>query len=101
MARPNGKQSTLRPSFMTRAMWFVWLLRSDIRNGAPPTDVQAQREFMCWWLLWAPAQSPAVFSWSQKHVIIAMELVALENGLLCPRLLVKRHEARHDLQQAF
>ena len=37
---------------MTSAMWFVWLLRSDIRNGAAPGDVPAQRELISWWLLW-------------------------------------------------
>jgi glycosyltransferase involved in cell wall biosynthesis len=86
---------------MTRAMWFVWLLRSDIRDGASPLDAQAQRKFMSWWLLWAPAEYPAVFSRNRRHADIAMQLVALGNGLRCPRLLLTLHEARHDLQQAF
>jgi glycosyltransferase involved in cell wall biosynthesis len=86
---------------MTLAMWFVWLLRSDIRNGATPSDVQAQREFMCWWLLWGRREYPRVFSWSRKHADIAMELVALENGLLCPQLLIRLYSARADLQKAY
>jgi hypothetical protein len=91
----------MRASFMTSAMWFVWLLRSDIRNGAAPGDVPAQREFICWWLLWGRHEYPAVFSWDRNHAEIAMELVALRPGILCPRLLVRLHAARRDLQQAF
>ena len=61
----------------------------------------AQRKFMSWWLLWAPAEYPAVFSWNRRHTDIAMQFVALGNGLRCPQLLLTLHEARHDLQQAF
>lgn len=71
-----------RASFMTSAMWFVWLLRSDIKGGAAPSDAEAQREFTCWWLLWARNEYPAVFFWNREHAHIAMELVALESGLL-------------------
>src|SRR5689334_20760297 len=92
---------SLRPAFMTRAMWFVWLLRSDVRNGASCSDTQAQREFIPWWLLWGRLEYPAVFSWNSEHAKIAMELVALENGLQCPRLLLRLHQASPNLQRAF
>jgi glycosyltransferase involved in cell wall biosynthesis len=90
-----------RPSFLTTAMWFVWLLRSDIRGDAAPTDLIAQREFVSWWLVWARAEYPAVFSWTRQHAGIAMELVPIENGLFCPRLLAHLHNARSDLKATF
>lgn len=86
---------------MTLAMWFVWLLRGDIREGASVTDWRAQAEFTCWWLLWAHTEYPAVFAWGHTHAALAMEPVALKNGLACPRLLMRLHAARHDLQRAF
>jgi hypothetical protein len=82
-------------------MWFIWLLRSDIRDGAAPTDRKAQREFVAWWLLWGRSEYPTVFSSSRKHDEIAMELLTLKNGLQCPRLLLRLHCARRDLQQLF
>src|SRR5208282_2765845 len=88
----------MRAPFMTSAMWFVWLLRSDIRGDAAPSDMDAQREFISWWLLWASAEYPKVFSWNHEHAEIAMELVLLDGRLLCPRLLVRLYSAREDLQ---
>jgi hypothetical protein len=90
-----------RAPFMTSAMWFVWLLRSDIRGDAALSDVSAQREFIAWWMLWAANEYPAVFSWDHEHADIAMELVAFHSGGFCPRLLVRLYAARGDLQQAF
>lgn len=95
------RASVMRAPFMTSAMWFVWLLRSDIRSGAPPDDRAGQREFISWWLLWGRNEYPAVFSWDLSHAEIAMEFITLRHGLLCPRLLVRLHAARGDLQRAF
>jgi glycosyltransferase involved in cell wall biosynthesis len=101
MSEPVTPGLSSRAAFMTAAMWFVWLLRADIRGKTAPSNVKAQRDFISWWLLWAHAEYPAVFTWSGEHAGIAMELVALENGLLCPRLLVRLYDARDDLREAF
>ena len=82
-------------------MWFIWLLRSDIRDGAAPTDQNAQRDFIAWWLLWGHSEYPSVFLSNRKHDQIAMELLTLKNGLQCPRLLLRLHSARADLQRLF
>ena len=37
---------------MTTSMWFVWLLRGDIRKGEPIDSDEGQREFVVWWFLW-------------------------------------------------
>jgi hypothetical protein len=86
---------------MTSAMWFVWLLRGDIRGTAAPSDVIAQRDFIAWWLLWGRDEYPAMFSWTREHADIAVELVAVKNGLFCPRLLARLYYARDDLRDAF
>lgn len=92
---------TGRARFMTLAMWLTWLLRDDIRAGATLSDEQAQRDFVCWWLLWAQKEYPEVFSWTHQHAHVVMEGIRLESGSYCPRLLLKLHEARHDLKRIF
>ena len=96
-----ARDGSRRAAFMTDAMWFVWLLRSDIRNGSSPADAQAQREFISWWLLWGHSEYPAIYAWSSEHAQIAMDPVPVGNGLWCPRLLLRLYNSRHDLQQAF
>ena len=90
-----------RPRFMTRSMWLAWLLRSDVRSDATPGDVEAQREFVAWWLLWGRTGYPTVWHWGRLQAAVAMQLVPLACGLRCPRLLRRLHSSRLDLQQAF
>ena len=56
-----------RLPILSRAMWLAWLLRSDIRQGAAPGDLEAQREFVVWWLLWGRKEYPAVWYWTQSR----------------------------------
>lgn len=82
-------------------MWFAYLLRSDVRAGAPPEDLEAQLEFVTWWLLWGQKEYPAVWHWSSSQADRAMELVPVGSSFLCPRLLRRLHASRLDLQHAF
>ena len=60
---------------MTPGMWFAWLLRSDVRQGAAPGDKEAQREFVAWWLLWGRREYPEVWHWDAVQAAVAMQLV--------------------------
>ncbi len=86
---------------MTRAMWFAFLLRSDIRAGAAPADQEAQREFVVWWMLWGETEYPAVWHWDIAQAQVAMQLVSVGSDLPCPRLLRRLHASRRDLRAAF
>ena len=93
--------SALRPRWMRLDMWLVYLLRTDVRGGAAPVNKEAQREFVAWWFLWGRREYPAVWCWGPAQAAIAMQLVPLDNGLRCPRLLRRLHSARVDLKRAF
>lgn len=82
-------------------MWLVWLLRSDVRQGSAPEDLEAQREFVVWWLLWGRREYPAVWHWNAELSEVAMQPVPVRVDLQCPRLLLRIHQSRDDLQQAF
>jgi glycosyltransferase involved in cell wall biosynthesis len=90
-----------RLPLFSRAMWFIWLLRSDIRQGAAPNDPEAQREFIAWWLLRGRTEYPAVWHWDAELADVAMELVPMAADQTCPRLLRRIHRSRDDLRQAF
>ena len=90
-----------RPRFMTPGMWFAWLLRSDVRQGAAPGDKEAQREFVAWWFLWGRNEYPEVWHWGTVQAAIAMQLVPVGLLLHRARLLRRLHSARPDLQHAF
>ena len=76
---------------MTPAMWFAWLLRGDVRQGVAPGDLEGQRDFVAWWLLWGRSEYPAVWHWGAVQAAVAMQLVPIGNALLCPRLLRRLH----------
>jgi hypothetical protein len=82
-------------------MWLIWLLRSDVRRGAAPEDLEAQQEFVVWWLLWGRKEYPAVWHWNAELSEVAMRLVPVGVDLRCPRLLRHIHHCRDDLRQAF
>jgi glycosyltransferase involved in cell wall biosynthesis len=86
---------------MTIPMWFVYLLRSDVRDGAAPEDQEAQREFVAWWMIWGRTEYPAVWHWGAAQAAIAMQLVSAGPDLLCPRMLRRVYTSRLDLQHAF
>lgn len=81
---------------MTQAMWFAFLLRDDVRAGAPIDDEEAQRAFVAWWLLYGQSEYPAIWTWHAAQAAVAMERC----GRL-PRLLRLLHAARGDLAAAF
>lgn len=90
----------LRPGYFTKAMWFAWLLRTDARGDAPLDDLEAQREFVVWWLLYGCAEYPAAWWFGPKQVAVAMEPVAIE-GQCLPRLVRRLYADRLDVQAAF
>ena len=75
--------TSMRPEFMTVAMWFAWMLRGDVRGSASVDDPEGQRDFTCWWLCYGRSEYPAVWWYGQKQLAVAMEPVAP----LLPRLL--------------
>lgn len=92
----------MRPSFLNQAMWWVWLLRSDIRGGAGIEDSEAQREFCAWWLLYGRQEYPAIWGADAVQIEPAMESVPVgRTDLALPRLLRRLHAGRADLQAAF
>lgn len=93
--------SIVVPDFMTLGMWFVWLLRSDIRGTAHLADEQAQRDFVGWWLFHGHKEYPAIWRILPIHARIAMEAQPGPHGLRCPRLLLWVREGRGDLREAF
>ena len=99
--KSRGRASVIRPRFISFSMWFAFLLRSDIRMGAAPGDLEAQREFIAWWLLWGQSEYPLVWHWgscssSGRHAACTDRFRSK-----CPRLLRRLHSSRPDLQLAF
>lgn len=85
---------------MTTAMWLTWLLRGDIRAGSDIHDLEAQRSFVAWWLLFGKLEYPKIWWYGPDQVEVAMEPSPdCPAGL--PRLLARLHQARWDIQQAF
>ncbi|WP_243313673.1 glycosyltransferase family 4 protein [Fundidesulfovibrio agrisoli] len=52
-------QTPGRAPLLIRELRFAWLLREDVRMGAPIEDAEAQKDFQAWWLLHAPCDFPA------------------------------------------
>ena len=98
LAAPHPVQ---RQAFMSRAMWFAWLLRDDVRAGAGLGNVEAQREFVAWWLLRGVLEYPRAWSAGAEQLDVAMEPVFIEPRVRLPRLLRALHRQRADLQAAF
>ena len=86
---------------MTAAMWLTWLLRSDVRAGRAVDDVEGQRAFVCWWLLFGEWEYPKVWWYGAAQVRVAMEPVLLQQGVRIPRLLLRLHQSRSDIQQKY
>ena len=91
---------SLRPQFFTVAMWFAWLLRTDVRVNAALNDPEAQREFVAWWLLYGQAEYTPVWWFGPEQVEVAMETVTI-GGLSLPRLVRRLYMDRLDVQAAF
>lgn len=98
---PQASASVARLPFLTRPMWLVLLLRSDIRQGAAPEDPEVQQEFAVWWLLWGRQEYPAVWHWNAELSEVVMRLVPVAGDLRCPRLLRRIHQTRDDVRDAF
>jgi glycosyltransferase involved in cell wall biosynthesis len=81
-------------------MWFVWLLRGDLRQGRPVDSVEGQREFVAWWLLWGHQIYCPGWRAEPVHLSIAMEPVAVGGGGL-PRLLRRLYDGSRQLQRLF
>lgn len=89
MSKVNNSSplSLKRPKFMSPAMWFIFLLRGDIRGGLSTTSVEAQRNFVSWWLCFGKKEYPAVWSCEENHISIAMERTEDETNLVLPRII--------------
>ncbi|MBV9758506.1 MAG: glycosyltransferase [Alphaproteobacteria bacterium] len=81
-------------------MWFVWLLRGDLRRGRPVDSAEEQREFVAWWLLWGHQIYCPGWRAEAVHLSIAMEPVAVAGGRL-PRLLRPLYESSSQLRSLF
>ena len=49
------KQSENRQAidfYLPRALRFAWLIRQDVRNGRDVDDINAQKDFVLWWILY-------------------------------------------------
>ncbi len=84
---------------MTAAMWLAWLLRGDVRAGSDTADIEAQKDFVSWWLLFAHDEYKHSWWYGPEQVRVAMEPAPACPAL--PRLLLRLHQARLDLQRAF
>ncbi len=82
-------------------MWFVWLLRGDVREGASIDDPMAQRDFVSWWLLFGQAEYPNVWWYGAAQVAVAMEPAPGASAAPLPRLLRRLRRARTDLLASF
>lgn len=89
-----------RPDFMPPALWFTYLLRSDVRLGRSVGDAEAMRDFCCWWLMAGHVEYPGVWGVTSRIVSVAMETIKTDSGPM-PRLLWFLWKIRPDLQQAF
>lgn len=100
LSRPVPKRVLGRPDFIPHSLWFAFLLRSDARLERPTTDVEAMRDFCCWWLVTGHLEYPCVWGVTTEIVSIAMEDVPTHGGPM-PRLLWFLWRVRPDLQRAF
>ncbi len=89
-----------RPSYMTPRMWFVWLLRGDLRGGFAPESEEGQREFLVWWLLWGHGLFGSEFAATAEQLAVAVEPVPAGGGAI-PRLLRRLHRESPDLRRLF
>lgn len=93
---------TRRPAFLSVEMWWIWLLRADVRCGRPIHDPAAQRDFVAWWFLFGWNEYPTLCSVYPPAVPVAAEPVPHgSHGCTVPRLLSRLYESRLDLQAHF
>jgi len=92
--------SLKRPKFMSHAMWFVFLLRGELRGGLPPSSEEAQRDFVAWWLCFGKREYPSVWAWRKNHLSIAMEKTTATENIILPRMLRYIHKIE-DINRQF
>ena len=83
---------------MNRAMWFVWMLRTDIRGNTPIASDEGQRDFVCWWLCFGRTEYPAVWTFDPTQIEVAQ---APQTPAGLPRLLAYLVRCRTDLAETF
>ncbi len=86
---------------MTAAMWLAWLLRTDVRAGRDPASPAAQQDFTAWWILRGQQEYPRVWWYGPSQWHAVMDPALSSAAPLLPALLLKLHQTRLDLQQAF
>jgi hypothetical protein len=90
-----------RAAFMLDAMWFAWLLRPDVRQGAGIGNQAAQRDFVTWWLLDGVTAYPGGWAVTPAVLDVAMEPAPVRPGFALPRLLRGLYRRRADLRRAY
>ena len=85
---------------MTLRMWFVWLLRGDLRGQHAVGSEEGLREFVVWWLLWGHQLYGLDSTTGPEQLAVAMEPVPAGGGSI-PRLLRRLHRESTDLRRLF
>ncbi len=45
---------------LPKSLCFAWLLREDARKGRAIDDIEAQKDFLIWWLLHGQQEYPLI-----------------------------------------
>lgn len=97
--------SSIESSPLSREQRLAWLLRGDIREGAPLDDVEAQKRFVAWWALHGEMEFPAAAGAPRPVdlAILAEPLMAVpgEDALPITRLMDAVWKMRQDVQEKF
>ncbi|MFC5354302.1 glycosyltransferase [Azospirillum himalayense] len=84
---------------------FVWLLRSDVRQGLSPSDPDARRLFIVWWALYGRAEYPQLGdplpAEHRAWLTGADAGFPQDAGFPVTRLMVETWRWRPDLQERF
>jgi len=89
---------------LPRSLKFAWLLRQDVRGKRDVEDVEAQKDFILWWVLYGQKEYPEVEPISNKLKKILFELLPdypRHGWLGISRLLIYIYQLRSDVQELY
>lgn len=89
---------------LPKALKFAWLIRQDVRNGRDVDDIEAQKDFVAWWILHGEKEYPNVepIDDSTKSVLFEpLDAYPKQGHFGVSRLLHHIYIARDDIRKLY
>jgi glycosyltransferase involved in cell wall biosynthesis len=98
----NCKQATT--FCLPRTLKFAWLIRQDVRNGRDIDDIEAQKDFVLWWMLYGEkeyAETDPLPNSIKASLFKPLENYPQQGYFGIGRLLQHIYKLRTDIQEHY